>query len=269
MSRVYDTWWDPILAIPPRKTSAAYKRLRHIWLDQTRVRPKHGHEYFVHDYETHLTIALWENFAALPARFWLPLLVERAGLSLPDASISDVNWSYGWVSDGADGQIVDLVLNYRDRKGEGILVVEAKRPGNPLGGKDLDPQYYLGIPAFQSFDRRSMLYLVGSDQLSKARTAVHAAGHDTGFLTWPELGAVQIDTAVGTFPDEAVGSLIANAIYRQFGNYQQIPSAPPLGYLQEEPTRESLASIYKDSPQSTAERKAKLWRLGRGQFGAA
>lgn len=264
LAKLYDTWWHPILAVPPAKSSSGYRRLRHIWMDQTRVRPTNGHEYFVHEYETHLTLALWETFAALPVRLWLPRLVERAGLTLPQATISDAEWSYGWLSDGVNEQIVDLVLNYRDTKGEGIVVVEAKRPGNRLGGKDLNPEYYLDIPAFRKYARRSILYLLGSDAIADGRVAVVAGGHDVGFLAWPDLGVVQMETAAVAFPDESVASLVAHAIYRHFGSYDQIPPVPPVAYLRTEPTRETLASMYKTKPQTNAERKLPLWSLGRG-----
>lgn len=263
MPKIYDTWWEPILAIPPHKSCAAYKRLRRMWLDHTRVGRRHGHEYFVHEYETHLTIALWENFAALPVRIWLPFLVERSGLTYPDLSVSEANWSYGWVSDGDDRQTMDLVLNYRDGNGEGIIVVEAKRPGNKVSGKDFDPSYYLEVPAFRPFRRRSILYLLGRDGLAHARGAVRASGHDVGFLAWPQLGEVQVEAALAAFSDQAVGSLIASAIYRQFRNYGQQPSGPPLSYLSKEPSRSELESTYGSCTQTSAERKSMAWRLDR------
>jgi hypothetical protein len=105
-------------------------------------------------------VALWEQFELLPAAVWLPALWTSASLRTPLGAVQRVNWSHGW-NPGPRQPSCDVVLDYADAHGRGVLVVEAKNLGKGLERqKDRDPAYYLDLPLVRAHERRSLVYLV-------------------------------------------------------------------------------------------------------------
>lgn len=268
---LYDCWWHPLLAIPASPSTPEYKRLRRLWWDQTRVRKIAGRntpEFYYSTWETHLTAVLWENFAFLPFERWIPSLAKQTGVrQLPD-EIQHVQWSYGWEAtvDTERGiRILDVVLHYRRGNGdEGTLVVEAKRPGAKMAnGKDVDPAYYLDVPALRNFrQRRSLVYLLSAKTLPAARALVKPRNWDVGFLSWESLAGLQIQTALAANDcSDKIRSVLAAAIHRQFLSYGITPSELPQEYLKSEQPWHAIEKVWKTKKQTVAERREELFRI--------
>ena len=272
---LYDYWWHPLLAIPLSPGTLEYERLHRLWWDQTRVRKVGGRntpEFYNSAWETHLTAVLWENFAFLPTDIWISLLAKQAGLKRLSNSIQHAQWSYGWetVGDTHRGiKILDVVLHYRDTRGsEGVLVVEAKRPGAKIAHeKDLDPQYYLDVVRLRDFkQQRSLVYLVSAKKLATAQASVKRGTWDVGFLSWEILAGVQIQSALAaTDCPEKMRLVVAAAIHRQFLSYGITPSQPPLDYLKSEQPWQEIQKQWKTAKQTIADRRKELFRLPAAQ----
>ena len=268
---IFEYWWHPLLAIPQSTTSPEYERLRRLWWDQTRVRGPSGKtipEFFHPEWETHLTAVLWENFACLPVEDWAASLASTAGLKAMPAGIREAHWSYGWeatVDTKRGFRILDVVLHYRASTGEeGLLVVEAKRPGGRLSeSKDLDARYYLDVPRLKAFgERRSLLYLVSEKVLPDAKRAVRRHDRDVGFLSWEALAGIQIQAAsrMKDCPPR-VRDFLAAAIHRHFLSYRITPSRQPLDYLASERSRRELIEDWKTNRQTVPQRQKELFWL--------
>lgn len=265
---VYDHWWEPLNLIPPNRSDLSYRRLRRLWNDQTRVRNEGGekiHEFYHQRRETHLTAVLWENFAALDPTLWLPHLLNEAGLRGQITGVTACKWSYGWVRVKPQRKILDVVLNYRDQRGEeGVVVIEAKNLGKSLdSAKDRDPAYYLDVPELQGYARRAQIYLVDAAVADGVKTQVLPSPHDVGFLTWQQLAGIQISAALKTTVPEELRRFIAGSIQRQFMGLGIRPTTLAAAYLEEEPSRSEVAAQPSEKGQTSAEREALLWKLDR------
>ena len=246
----------------------AYKRLARVFRDQTRptgldpTTGRQGQEFTHPSCETHLTVTLWENFAILPAESWLYELWSIAGLQAELKSTPRCNWSYQWAEHGKRGaRHCDIVLEYEDADGRGVLVVEAKRPGGLLKDKDLDPAYYLGIPELAAFRRRSLLYLLDERTREAARLKVNVGDHDVGFITWTELASVQLDAASCLALPEELRAFVAGSVHRSFVERGIVPAKPPLPYLADEPTAEDFVTKRAGEALGEADWCRQLWRL--------
>jgi hypothetical protein len=261
----YDHWWEPLAIIPPSPGHASYARLRHLWIDPTRSRPLDGarvQEFYLPSSETHLTAVLWEHFAAFPPASWLPSLTMAAGLTHLSRMPVACNWSYGWVCERPRRKIMDLVLHYREASGEeGILVVEAKNLGKGLSEKDADPGYYLGVTEFSGFPRRSQVYLLDAAVKNDVPNTVKTGAHDVGFLTWQQLGAIQITAAHALPATDELRHLVAGSIQKQYLGFGIIPTTLAASYLSSEPSRQAVDRQPPKVRQTSAERQRPLWHL--------
>lgn len=265
--RIYEYWWEPILAIPPLKDSTQYERLKHLWIDPTRTRVKGGtrlQEFYNSGWETHVTAVLWENFAVLPPEKWLPQLAKRARLKRLSGQIVQANWSYGWVWSRVGGRkIADIVLHYRSATGEeGVFIVEAKAPWVRLkAGKDADASYYLSIPIFQKFQRRSLIYLVDESHIEEVRRTVKVNHYDVGFLTWQELGGIQVAIARGLDLPIEIRTFVAGALQSKFLGFGIKPSILAADYLITEKSRQEVDMLAGPQRQNSVEREQRRWLL--------
>lgn len=243
----YEAWWQALLAIPSSdQNSSAYRRLQRVFRDQTlkiSSGPEGaGHQFTCSSHETHYTVCLWENFNLFEPTLWLPELWARAGLATSIGAIQVCNWSYEWCAQRSDQgrrqeRNIDVTLRYRDETGDGILVVEAKKPGVvPKAEKDLNPSWYRHVPEFQGMERFSFLYLIDADARTFAEPAIERDGLDVGFLTWEQMAACQIHCARHTALPAVVQSFIAASLYRQYLQLGIDPGMPPLDYLADGPT---------------------------------
>jgi hypothetical protein len=206
---------------------------------------------------------LWENFAVLHALDWLPELTERAGVHGPVGPVAGCNWSYGWVRERPTRKILDLVIHYVCATGdEGVIVVEAKNRGVALKRpKDLDPGYYLNVPEFAAFPHRSLIYLVDETAIPASRQSIEASTHDVGWLSWQELGTIQMSAAHLLPIGEGLRTFVARAIQRQYLALGIQPTRAAADYLDEEQSRHELDKIPPKSRQTNEERQRPLWRV--------
>lgn len=243
----YEAWWQALLAVPiSHQDSPAYNRLQRVFRDQTLKMGSGpegaGHQFTCSGHETHYTVSLWENFNLFEPALWLPELWARAGLSTSIGVIEVCNWSYEWCAQRNDQgrrqeRNIDVTLRYRDERGEGILVVEAKKPGVvPKAEKDLNPSWYLHVPEFQGIERFSFLYLMDADARTVAEPAIACDGVDVGFLTWEQMAACQIHCVMHTALPAAVQGFMAASLYRQYLQLRIDPGVTPLAYMEDEPS---------------------------------
>ena len=179
-------------------------------------------------------------------------------------SIAAANWSYGWVySDIATKirRIVDIVVHYRIASGEeGLIVVEAKVPWARLeAGKDTDPGYYLDIPTLSKFANRSLVYLVDEKYIDASRKIVSVTGADVGFLSWQDLGQIQLEASGALDTTNDLRTFIAGAIQSQFLSFGIRPSVLAVDYLQSEPSRSEVEKM--TDRQKGIERRTEFWRV--------
>lgn len=197
-------WWGALCAIPPNRETAAYRRLRRVWLDRTRFhgpaalnvdRPKTAaryHEISKPDDETHLTATLWENFSIFDCAKWVPKVYAAAGLP-ESAKTVRCHWAYEWADKAAGDRMVDVVAEHEDDVGKRhVFVIEAKALSKKLGDKDLDITYYLekmaAIAAFA--ERRSLIYLVDEARRDVVNSQIGGKPCNVGVLTWQQLGGL-------------------------------------------------------------------------------
>jgi hypothetical protein len=235
----YEFWWQALDAVPPSRDDPAYARLARIWQDQTRSRPsKEGsdrvQEFTLPTHETHLTVALWENFAVLPSAHWLPQLFEAAQLRSIPRGLRRVAWGYGWTP-GAGRPSCDVALEYEDADGRGMVVVEAKNLETGLTSKDLDPGRYLDLPLIAAHERRALIYLVSERLSATVRASVRGGAHEFGVCAWEQLARVQIAAAAYAEGSAQLRAFAAAAIRRAYVDRGINVPVPPLPYLKGEP----------------------------------
>ena len=262
-------WWAALTNIPGSPDSLAYRRLRTLWGDQTRKRMVRGdpyQEFLAPRTETNITATLWENFALFPPSTWLPELLRVGGWTGPDGDVDECRWSYGWSIGGRPNKILDVVIHARAADGrESVVVVEAKRPGNPPKGKDLDLPYYLDVPALRDVaEDRCLLFCVDEGEESRLRKALQDRSDRRWLLaTWQQVGALQIRLARSLDVPGPVRNFVAGAIQYQFCQHDIRPAALSADYLAGEPSGHE--SITKRSGDGLKEfpPTATLWRLPR------
>jgi hypothetical protein len=225
-SLLFPTWWSALAAVPAApaerdwwagadtRRAGRYERLKRVWFDTTR-----NHWFYGIGQEDHLTATLWENFCLFHPADSVPALSAAAGLGLIEG-VSDACWGYEF-EEHVGGRLkqTDVTLHYRNVEGDGLIVVEAKRPGGPLKPTDRDPRYYLDLPSFAFAPRRRAIYLVDDADLPAVRAAVGEAGPRPGFLTWQALGTLQV-ALTGRLPvSPRLIELVGHLIRWQFGRH--------------------------------------------------
>lgn len=262
-------WWAALPCIPPGRNSPAYARLRTIWGDQTRFRGRDDKRYaeFVNPaVETNFTVTLWENFSLFPAATWVTALAETCGLGEEIGKVSDCRWSYGWSSPKtteSPSRICDLVLHFRDeQERDGLLIVEAKRPGGTFGEKDLSPATYLDLaPLRETSHRRWLVYCVDDAQATRVREQVDSNDKRWVVLTWQKLAALQIGLVGSLGLAESVRAFVAGAIQYQFAQHGIRPSRLAEGYLETEPAMEEMDAQADGQGLKEYPPSRDLWRL--------
>lgn len=240
--RQHEYWWQSLAAVPASErthdwwsTQTAgrgrpYDRLRRVWADQTSPRDN------LHDpgTERHLTASLWENFVLVHPSVWIPRLLRDAGLPLPSGEVVDACWSYEFEQSSPGTRrcekIADVVVHYRDGRGDALLVVEAKNLGRDLGrsdnSKDRDPGHYLTMRAFEFVppERRCHMYLVDAAKREIVAGQV-VAGNSWRYavFTWQQLAAVQTSLANEMIAERQLAWTAAALIEDQFATHGIAP----------------------------------------------
>jgi hypothetical protein len=186
--------------IPARRADKRYKILRRVWADKTmnviRQTPqgwKHASNRgsYVEGHEDYMTIALFEIWAAFPDAQWAERLLDAWGIA--HGLVTRVNWSYEWAQRSVDRKawdIADIVLCWEDDQGQGVVVIEAKRPGGKLTEKDLAGGLrYLDVQGLKPFGRKHVHYLVAEKDIPPARSRLPPG---TPLSSWEDLGRLQI-----------------------------------------------------------------------------
>lgn len=236
-------WWMALMALPRTPDGDAYHRLHKIWADKTRFRDRDAsrrHEFVSKGLETHLTATLWENFALFSPHSWLTALSGTAGTHVDHAKTEHCNWCYG-LRDKPTGRIADVVIGFDGVEvGTGCYVIEAKRPGEPLTSKDLDPDYYLGLQAIaRHASELRLIYLVGGrekQRVTKLLSSEPEKYSRCSVISWEDLATLQIRLAQQLDASPAVRSFVAGAIQYQFCEHGIVPTSPSEDYLVGEPS---------------------------------
>jgi hypothetical protein len=142
--RTFSHWWTFVPVLPAGPDTHEYKVLKRQWADHTMntLRPHNG-EYvpgnrgvYVETREDHITTCLFQIWASLPGYAWAASLLDL--WNVPHGVIKNVRWSYSWAQkeDPTKGSYLhcDIVVNWMDEGGPGVLVIEAKRPGGHTNG---------------------------------------------------------------------------------------------------------------------------------------
>lgn len=263
----YRFWWEAILALPPSRSDVAYTRLDRVFRDQTRpvkdsTTGRRGQQFTDPSHETHFTVTLWENFVLFPPARWLPSLWSVSGLMNRLGSELRCNWSYEWAEHGNSGaRHCDIVLEYEDAEGRGVLVLEAKKPNNVLSDKDRNPSYYLTIPQIAEFERRSLVYLIDDAARAKDEPLIPRDA-DIGFLSWEQLASIQVDCADSIFgASPEVKAFVAASLYRVYVQHGITPKVLPLMYLSNEPAAEDVVEKRIGRPLGKGDWEREIWRL--------
>lgn len=236
-------WWMALPAIPSQIEDRSYRRLRKIWADKTRFRGREKnrkHEFVTSSYETHLMTTLWENFSLFEPRSWLQRLANASGIIVDHSATRNCDWSYGF-RDDSTRRIADIVIGFDGiGTGKGCYVIEAKRPRERLGPKDLNPDYYLTIDKIKSeTDFRKLIYCV--DEREKKRTLALLASSPEmsdrcGVITWEEVGGIQVALARQLPLPQKIRTFIAGAIQYQYCQHNLLPTQLAADYLETEPS---------------------------------
>jgi hypothetical protein len=264
-------WWGALPCIPSGRDVASYKRLRHIWADQTRFRLDDGQrvsEFIVPRWETNITATLWENFTLFDSRTWVPALVAQSGLENLTEPVADCQWSYGWGTTGPPDKMADIIIHFRtEMNKQGIIIVEAKRPGGTLSEKDINPSYYLDIPELKAITgSRWLIYCVDQADLEKAKNSVDEEQVERcGFITWQDLGGLQIRLAKKLAIPEQYRDFIAGSIQYQYCQHDFRPSELVYDYLEEEPRIELMDSQAGNKEMVQGMWSRQLWRVDYNQ----
>jgi len=184
--------------------------------------------FYVEDKEDHITTVLFQNWALYPNSFWLKPLLDAC--LIDSDSVSAVRWSYAYVGhlDGKETKnkrerAVDIVLMFRDRHGDAVIVFEAKKPGTAPNQKDFQKlRDYANLPEIRTIKRRYRVFLVDE---AKLQVTQELAGDQASTVTWQQLAALQIDSTFEIPESDAVIEAVVDLLTKQW-SYFKILEAP-------------------------------------------
>lgn len=254
-------WYDQLLAIPASKDSIAFKRIYRIIADKTRYGLSKGerlHEFYNARHETQLTVSLWENFSLFDTYEWVNELIGLTNKPLNDEVI-DCNWSYEWEKrNGARIKLCDVVINYRSKSADGVIIIESKNLGANLGAKDLDAEYYLSIDDFDSFESKSLIYCIDGERIDANRKKISELHDNVGFLSWSSLGDIQVRMIDRLSLNDRIKNLMKASLISQYRSKGITVSNPICEYLSSEPDMHA----YVEMPCNGKDMQEKIWTIG-------
>lgn len=226
----FDVWWRGIAALPQQPSEQAYFALRRVWADQTINTHSGGRSFYRWGTEDYLTPALWQNWGLFPAPDALRPFLLAAGVRA--GRLTRVQWGYACEeSTGFGSSFVtpDIMVQFEDENGIGLLAIEAKKPSQPAKLEDLRKlQQYCALPSTRDISRRHGCFLV-----SEAARPSTIKNTEEGFpvLTWETLAELQT-AAVGML---SISSEIRHAVeqwvsrsFSRHGIGETVAAPPPL-----------------------------------------
>jgi hypothetical protein len=222
--KTYSHWWTFIPALPPDRTGLEYKMLRRQWADHTMNPLKHQNGawkpnstrgFYIEHREDHISTVLFHLWALFPCNEWVGRLLDL--WNVPHGNVFDTRWCYSWEErDDRGKHITDIVLCYADEEGQGILVIETKRLGGKLTGKDLDGGvHYLNMPSLRSFKRRQCAFLVDQRDVARAKAQLPRG---TNVNSWQAMGRLQSECILQLPFPEPVCKMVKSYIARHYAD---------------------------------------------------
>lgn len=215
---VHRVWWTALPVLPPSRHDRFYPVLKRLWHDHTMnvvksVAGTHevrsGRCIYVAGREDHMSATLFHAFSA----FSLPAVERILTLwKVPYEGLLDAHWSYSFEEEYERGKrILDIVLMWRDRMGDGVLVIEAKRKDGRLEDKDRNARdRYLDVPSVRRFgSRRHFGFLFDSNRKQHFELARQI---NVAAVSWQDLAKAQLDLAERTIADAQTRSVVQSAV---------------------------------------------------------
>lgn len=220
-SRNLTHWWHGVPALPSERTSRSYFTLRRVWGDHTMA----GNRGFYRTAsEDHITVSLFHIWAMFPGTDWAGSMLRASGL--PAGNISRVTWAYA-CEELLDARlqpfhkrnfvIPDIMLEYRDEAGSGLVAFEVKKPGGVLQPEDARKlETYCNLPSTRHIPRRNGCFLVDASTLDAAKALTRGW---SGALTWQTMRELQIRSARSLPVDEPTRLRVAGWIARHYSRH--------------------------------------------------
>lgn len=180
-------WWAYLANVPMDRHDSAYRPLMRIFADPTASK---SWGVYNPGSEGHQVANFFENFRLDKRHAWIGWLVNRLGLA--NGPVRAASWSYE-LEDRSTSLLCDVAIGFRDDKGSGVVVIEAKRTSEKLS-KGISPKddpieaHYTKLKQFEEIGRKSQVLLVSKDALEQIPSRVRASRN---LITWEEIAAVQ------------------------------------------------------------------------------
>jgi hypothetical protein len=239
----FRAWWHGIAALPADRTDRMYFTLRRVWGDHTLTG---GSRFYRWSSESHITAALFQNWALFPDLTWVAPLVRACGGQA--GNVTQASWAYA-CEELLDIKLLlcfrsryiipDVMLYFIDENGPGLLALEVKKPNVVAKPKDARKLWgYCDLPSTRRIGRRYGCFLVGEGQVA---ATLEAAEQEWHAISWERLRELQVQIAEEMAIPEAhrqrVVAWLSHA-YARYGIGSSSSSAPkPLADVEYEELR--------------------------------
>jgi len=220
-------WWHSIAALPETRNDHAYYALRRVWGDHTITGAR---SFYRVGSEDNVSSALFQNWALFSNMSWVTSLARATGSSV--GTVKKVRWAYECEErldaklrphHGRDFVIADIMLEYEDEHGPGLIAFEAKAPGKIADTKDDRKLHtYIDLPSTRQIGRRQGCLLVSERAALKSS---HACNGNWPVLTWEKLRELQIAAAYNLSLPAANTDRVVAWIARNFDRCGTNPQA--------------------------------------------
>ena len=214
----FDVWWKGIAALPLNSTTHAYFAMRRVWADQTINSASGNRSFYRWGTEDHITVALWQNWSVFEDPNSIAVFLRAAGAEV--GHIKKVQWAYACEELTGVGRgfvTPDIMIQYEDEMGLGLVAIEVKRPGQAAVEGDGEKLHrYCNLPSTRGIQRRTGCFLVSEG--SEAKTRDNTAGRSS-IVTWEQLKCMQVSASLVGATDPLINDLIASWIDRAFSRY--------------------------------------------------
>lgn len=212
--KYHDTWWKCFPSLPRDATGLQYQRIMRLYADHT-LNGLNGctnRSVYKDGGEDHLVLSFFENFVVDLKHMWVSRIAERLGLLA--GSVSVAKWSYAYeerVFGETRPRIADLVLHWKDDRGDAAVVIEAKRPKGIKPGilNDKDnpnSRYYLLYSRMLSIPRKEQMLLVDEMDVRKLPAELQ---QDPRVITWQQIAEIQREVFANITPPELRPAVMA------------------------------------------------------------
>lgn len=254
-----DYWWAHILTLPESTNDISYQRLERISTDKTRYKGRGDnrlHEICNVKHETNLTLNVFETFSLFPDGLWLSNLFTALGI-VDVGEIQELNWSYEWeYREGRRIKLIDVVINFKTKHENSIVIVEAKNKGKLLGEKDADLDYYLKIPTFEKYDQRYLFFLVDQD-LEKDVEKQIVTAKNVKVYTWQKMCDLQLNLVDTLALNSKLKMFIKSSIHKMYQNFGLASLTIPNTYIAAEPPMSEKVEV----TCGKEEMEREIWRI--------